>query len=537
MSAEKRLVVISPGLGLRTAGWAPLLKRLRREPEWDEENTEIFLYETATKPWGLKRLQKLGLELCAHLDAKWIESDGFHEILLVGHSLGGLVVREAFLQGRGTDAKKEPIRRWAGAVSRIVLLAAPNRGIANLTFVGKIADWFLRRIPLLPTLTYEDLLRGSAFITNLRIGWIRLFQGAPPTARLPKVVQLLGTDDSVVDRDDSIDVLAFPNGALVDVPGAGHDEVYRLERLPADEADERYALLRAAILHPEKLSTVTPPALSDRPEPAKHVVFILHGIRASNVDRWLLALEEEVRDKYPPGTVIERPTYGYLTARQFALPYARRRFVPRLQDAYTESLARNPQAEFDFIGHSNGTYLLGESLRMIPSMKFRNVVLAGSVLPQEYRWNEKLGAQVRRLRSDRGMGDWPVGWLCSALSKGLGMRDVGTGGYTGFTRGRVQQEPHHPGGHGGMFSEGNIPRMVRFAMGLEPGELLPEQGDDKESFGVFSRLIPRLLHFLFLILLGGGAYFAATAAWGSLGIYVATLAIIGLVLYILLDVI
>jgi hypothetical protein len=40
-----------------------------------------------------------------------------------------------------------------------------------------------------------------------------------------------------------------------------------------------------------------------------------------------------------------------------------------------------------FLGHSNGTYMLGRCLEKVPSMRFRRIYLAGSVLSKEYSWN------------------------------------------------------------------------------------------------------------------------------------------------------
>src|SRR5262249_19515860 len=158
---------------------------------------------------------------------------------------------------------------------------------------------------------------------------------------------------------------------------------------------------------------------------------------------------------------IRRPEYGRVSARDFAMPKKRRAFVHLLQDIYSEELARNPHAHFDFLGHSNGTYMLGESLKKIPGMWFRHVLVAGSVLPTDYRWDEVKDErkQIEKVRSDRGRKDWPVAWLCSALRHGFLMSDVGTGGYDGFTKDSVYEERYHPGGHGSMFNEHNLPRM------------------------------------------------------------------------------
>jgi len=93
------------------------------------------------------------------------------EITLVGHSIGGLLARYAYLAARGGfgDAPRE----WASQVRRIVLLATPNRGLA----ISRLPVSMRWGAAILATLsrgfTLEDVVQGSAFLTNLRVQWLR----------------------------------------------------------------------------------------------------------------------------------------------------------------------------------------------------------------------------------------------------------------------------------------------------------------------------------------------------------------------------
>src|SRR5262249_41117906 len=141
------------------------------------------------------------------------------------------------------------------------------------------------------------------------------------------------------------------------------------------------------------------------------------------------------------------PTYGNFTAARFALPGVRRKNIPIFQDWYTEALAKYPTAEFNVIAHSNGTYMLGRSLKKTPGMHFENVTLAGSVLPMRFPWDDLVAnEQVGRVRNDRANRDWPVALLCNAL-RGLQMRDVGTAGFAGFKGQETYECAYYPGGH------------------------------------------------------------------------------------------
>ena len=94
----------------------------------------------------------------------------------------------------------------------------------------------------------------------------------------------------------------------------------------------------------------------------------------------------------------------------------------QLQDTYTQELAANPEATFNYVGHGNSSYLLRLSLKMIPGMRFRNIYMTGSVLPTGYEWGDRVAhGQAKRISNDRAARDWPVGVLCAGLA-GLSIR-------------------------------------------------------------------------------------------------------------------
>ena len=127
------------------------------------------------------------------------------------------------------------------AVSRIVLLGAPNRGLRRLPWALRPLDWLVRLVPLFPAFTYQDMMFGSAFVTNLRIDWIRHFCG--PGTHRPLVIQLLGARNTPVRASDSRDVLACPFGDALYPRAGGFDRRLRHDRLPDIR---RYATPRAS---------------------------------------------------------------------------------------------------------------------------------------------------------------------------------------------------------------------------------------------------------------------------------------------------
>jgi alpha-beta hydrolase superfamily lysophospholipase len=135
-----------------------------------------------------------------------------------------------------------------------------------------------------------------------------------------------------------------------------------------------------------------------------------------------------------------------------------------LQDQYAEAVGRHPLAKIDVIAHSNGTYLLGESLAHVPAMRFDRVALLGSVLPTNYPWSERRAlGQVGVVRNDRAADDRIVALVTNSLH-GLGMTDVGTSGWQGFDDAGsfLFEPPPVLGGHGATVSENHLRDVVEF---------------------------------------------------------------------------
>jgi pimeloyl-ACP methyl ester carboxylesterase len=507
---KKRLVVIVPGLSGRYRYWQPLCERLQQEGDYGLDETKWLGFEHKIWLLSIGRLDSPANKLKSRIDAEWTLAGGFEEIILVGHSLGGLIVRQAFLLARGA-AGDEDACEWSSKVCRIVLLASLNRGIdpkrrIDHRLLTRLLTWIYRLFPFLPYPITLDAVTGSAFLANLRINWIRLFQRyvsdgeATSPNPLPQVVQVLGDTDGLVHASDSRDVLAFPHGHYLSVPNADHAQIYRLDT--TSEPELRYAKLRQAFLDSFPVAA----KIDDGKPTVRRVVFLLHGIRASNVDTWIQQLEVLIEARDGEKTVVRRPTYGYFTALRFALPSVRRKNVAVFQDWYTETLAEFPNADFSIIAHSNGTYMLGQALASLPGMRFKNVVLAGSVLPQDF-WADggERRSQVERIRNERANRDWPVALLCSAL-RGLLMKDVGTAGFAGFLGSETFEVAYYAGGHGAALAPANQSRLVDFVS----DRALEEPTDLKAGPGYF-RQLSNLMPYLAWVSVSAGS--AALALW------------------------
>jgi pimeloyl-ACP methyl ester carboxylesterase len=85
------------------------------------------------------------------------------EILLVGHSMGGLVIRSACHYGR------EACSAWAGRIRHVFYLGSPHLG-APLARAAGLAGWALGQVP--ETRPFAALAAGPASVKDLRHGYV-----------------------------------------------------------------------------------------------------------------------------------------------------------------------------------------------------------------------------------------------------------------------------------------------------------------------------------------------------------------------------
>lgn len=467
-----QLLVYVPGLTSKPTHYQPLLTRLQAElgPDW-----QVRVWQHGLTPFSKVRLEDLAADLSAQIRS-WAGLSGapsdVERIVLVGHSIGGVIARFAYL----IDAGAVPVRTfgppsWSPMVGRIALLAAPNAGFrtARLTLPGRVA------FPLLAPLgkwTAEQACSGSAFITELRLRWVDHFRGPGPH---PEVVQLLGGGDKLVTEEDSLDVVYMQGAVSVPVPDADHAGLIDVS---GDKGEERFQIIKRAIA--DEIEGTKLPAT---PIGNRTGYFLLHGIRSSNYSGWVDQLAAAIK-REDPQAYIYPPSYGYFSALEFALPPLRRRKVRRFLDMYSRFYVSHHPEQLFFAGHSYGTYLAGHALKQVPAVTFKRVFLAGSVLPRAYPWELVTGrGQVLDLvRNDQATKDIPVGLLCSLL-RGLGSRDVGTAGVNGFDQ-VVAQTSRYPGafdgGHGAALT--GPERVKDVAQFLTRGECLSPATDAAPSW-------------------------------------------------------
>jgi alpha-beta hydrolase superfamily lysophospholipase len=495
-----RLFLYVPPLGGPLVTWNGLRDRLAQEPEC--ANDEFQHWPPRSRDhvgvWTRGRIDRHASSLAARLaecdEAATARGRPYDEIILLGSSIGALLVRWAWLDGMGAFTGNEP-EAWAAKVRRIVLFGGLNRGFstrldpARRTFRLLVTKLLISLVSPI-RFAWQDALAGSAFVTNVRLTWMRYIAQHPD--RQPEVVQLLGSEDDLVNREDSRDIEQFPQAAHVSIAGASHFGVLDVS---GPTGDDRYLVLRSHILHATP-PTTPPPAPQAA---ATDVVFVVHGIRAGAYG-WVTEIRR-LLTATGTGWRVVTPTYRYFSALAFAFPVTRWRKVRWFLDQYSRELAGHPSANFHFVGHSNGTYLLGQALQQVPAVRFERVYLAGSVLPGDYPWHAHLDrrrgrSRIAVIRSDRGNRDLPVAVLAQGL-RGLRMRDVGDGGFGGFAQLDAPpaiQWPYFPGGHAAPLSTSDrrrdIARYITTGTAVEPEGLIDSAGG---VLALVSRLSPVLI--------------------------------------------
>lgn len=497
----RRLYVIAHGLSPKKTQWEQFKQWLQKATGADPD--DIKLWDHSTKRWSLGRMDKLSEKLRDEID-QWDFDDVYDEIILIGHSMGGVLVRDTYLRAADPTHGDVQISPWHKKVKRIVLLASINRG-----FVPKRSLSILVVVRLLQLIgqyrrfVFSDLTEGAEFITNLRLRWINYFSSQPQEG-LPEIVQILGSEDGVVSREDSIDLDQFPAAYHQDVKGENHAELYYLKD------NHRQKIFEKCIIN-----TLPPPQLKQKEQEnnsVKTVVVLLHGIRASK-DGWVKdakrLISEHPQGKDDKQLQVYDYSYGFFAAVEFIIPYLRHNQVRWFQNLYSDLRGQYPKAIFHFIGHSNGTYMLGHSLEKIrPGIKFGRVALAGSALPSNFDWEECFDSgQVTEVQNHRSRKDWVIAWVASAVS--FFFKDVGTGGYAGFlkTPPRMRDYAFYDGGHSRPCESDNLPHIVRFIL---EGQSRPDDVDPKifkplPRYDILSRvfyyLLPSLILVLFILLL------------------------------------
>lgn len=353
-------------------------------------------------------------------------TNNYSEIVLVGYSLGGMLLRKAIVWGNGIEEDRRDLgqhgpREWVHKVSRFVSLASINRGwsikprpsnMDVLTYISISVGERLARLSRSGRLIL-GLQRGAPFVADARVQWIDLCRTTSSEhPKIPQTIHLLGDRDDIVSKEDSMDLIAAKDTVFVTLQDTSHREIGEALAGGTSKADQdRRDKVRFAIqgkldrLDPDKTVTVNEDLSINR------IVYVMHGIRDYGewTDRLRSIIEKEAEGT-GPGLAVVNQKYGHFPMLPFLLYWDRQRNVRLFMDEYTENRARFPRAStFDYVGHSNGTYILASALQNYQTLKVGQVYLAGSVVPKHYPWRQLADhGRVEHMANVVAAGDWVV---------------------------------------------------------------------------------------------------------------------------------
>lgn len=461
----------------------------------------VHQHDHRLKPWGRqKKLEAAVDTLSADIATRVRVQENktgtaVEEVRLVGHSIGGLLARAAYLKSGGWwQAVSGDNVPWAPKVRRIVLLGSPNAGYRREAMKLHLRVLLFLLGPF-AKFTAEATEYQGYWITNLRLRWLNAFDAMGASA--PLTVNVIGGKDGLVTADDTQDVAFMPRMVDLTTGGADHAGLVNIDQSLDPEGlwiDLQKAIFDEDYFTPEDAN----------PRSKEPVYFIEHGIRTDAHDAWVKPIKDAIGGS--PAVVIA-PSYGFFSAWEFALPLNRHRNVHTFINAYAEKARTHHPNNFRFFGHSNGTFMMGRSLLEVSAVKFERIMLAGTVLPPKFRWtdlveNGQIGHytpsgdwQAGIVHNDRARIDWPVGGLCAFLN-GLWpfQQDIGPGGTRGFNNAAIVTEHSlfWPGGHGGALTtqRGYADRPTEIAKFLRGGaDTCKPTKKSPWIFRAFSRLL------------------------------------------------
>ncbi|MDP9495642.1 MAG: alpha/beta fold hydrolase [Actinomycetota bacterium] len=188
-TATARLVLLVHGLGRTESSW---LDRGEQAGLWEMLATDTSITPVMIRYNSGRHVSENGADLARLLERLWRSWPvPLESISLVGHSMGGLVIRSACRVGHDAD------QRWVDTVDKVVTVGTPHLG-APLEKVANVVSWGLRATPESSPLA-DFLDARSVGIKDLRFGAIvdEDWLGSEPDALLRNTVSNLPPLDGV----------------------------------------------------------------------------------------------------------------------------------------------------------------------------------------------------------------------------------------------------------------------------------------------------------------------------------------------------
>ena len=228
----KKIVLFVHGLsGSANGTWGDMLNAFSSDLELVDYAYACYSYPTSllripfTKRMG--GIQEIASGLRTHIETHFEDKTG---IILVGHSLGGVVARQYILD--------EIKSQRTGRIRGVALFATPHTGAA-LASIGNSLSKSHRHL--------AQLCHGSDILDIINSDWVKLKIEDQVSA-----LYIVGGGDAVVPRDSAAPYLGADN--VRTLIQHGHIDIVK----PKDSHDTRFMLLRGFILKTMPLENFSP---------------------------------------------------------------------------------------------------------------------------------------------------------------------------------------------------------------------------------------------------------------------------------------
>lgn len=180
-------------------------------------------------------------------------------------------------------------------------------------------------------------------------------------------------------------------------------------------------------------------------DPEAKIVILVHGIQTDGA--WHKLVESQFKSL--PHTSTIGIGYEFYTALQLFSPF-RQGPIKKVLREIRDIKSLSPNARLLVIAHSFGTYIVSKILSGSSDIRFDKVILCGSIVPRDFRWDIYLPAlNSKSIINDAGTDDvWPI--VATAVSFGYG-----ASGQVGFGTTRVTDRFFRYK-HSDYFTEGHI---------------------------------------------------------------------------------
>lgn len=520
------LLILVPGLHTNMTGYEDELWNLLNNSSSPVKDADFIAFKY-NRGWT-SRKSPLEIGKCLN---KFVETKGkdYDVIHIFAHSAGGLIVRAAIVVAQEDSQKSKKVPWFRSKLHKCVFAASTHRGFV----IQPNAP--LARIVMTAIIVFADMTnlwrviestgffrlsmsvwREGAWVSNLRLRWHWAFDAA--NVQSPHTTHIRGGDDELIGWDDDAVPFCFPNTKkMVLNSSKGHKDWSRPKSGGATQShllDAFRGSISTAATHPsvasdcsgvitvQKSVSITATRSFEGENQTREViveqstnlvqinanrdrgrgnqcqqqdqvqlVFIVHGIR--DYGEWQKEIQSQLEASIRNVRVV-KVRYGYFSAVQFAIPDLRQQSIRSFRLQYLEEVLSRPELDarnISAMGHSNGTFAIGEFLRRYPQARIGRLLLAAPVLPRDFPWEEvSKSSGVSRVHTECAVGDVPVGVLCKAISWFFGpWKTVGNAGYRGFSTCASFVTNHiRVGGHGQIFRQENYAkRIANFLEGHE----------------------------------------------------------------------